>query len=66
MRHVLLCMSREWLSYGVRAVFSDEREQFRTPFETKCETEVTVRIRVWKNSVDPIASIENHRFITMI
>lgn len=47
-----LCSSQDWLNYGVRAVFSDETEQFRTPFEPECGDEVTIRIRTWKNSVE--------------
>lgn len=55
MRHAPLCTSQEWLSYGVRAVFSDETEQFRAPFEPECGAEVKIRIRTWKNSVDRVA-----------
>lgn len=49
-----LCSSQDWLNYGVRAVFSDETEQFRTPFEPECGAEVTIKIRTWKSSVDEV------------
>ena len=65
MRHAPLCTSQEWLSYGVRAVFSDETEQFRTPFEPECGAEVTIRIRTWKNSVDRVELIWDKDFYPM-
>ena len=49
-----LCSSQEWLTNGVRAVFSDETEQFRTPFEPECGAEVTIKIRTWKQSVNAV------------
>jgi alpha-glucosidase len=37
-----------------RAVFSDETEEYRTPFEAKPGDQVTVRIRTLKNNVDEV------------
>lgn len=54
-----ICSSQEWLTNGVRAVFSDETEQFRAPFEPVCGDEVRIKIRVWKNSIDRAELIWN-------
>lgn len=60
-----LCSSQEWLTNGVRAVFSDETEQFRAPFEPVCGDEVRIKIRVWKNSVDKAEIVWNDQHLDM-
>lgn len=60
-----LCSSQEWLTNGVRAVFSDETEQFRAPFEPVCGDEVRIKIRVWKNSIDRAELIWNDQRVDM-
>ena len=64
-KHALLCSSQEWSTYGVRAVFSDETEQFRTPFEPKSGDEVKIKLRTWKNSVQSAALICDEEEISM-
>lgn len=38
--------------FNKRGVFSDETEQYRTPFQPKAGDDVKIRIRTLKNNVD--------------
>ena len=58
-------IAQDWLTHGVRAVFSDETEQYRTPFEPKPHDTVRVKIRTGKNSVDKVILVLGGQSILM-
>ncbi len=58
-------IAQDWLTHGARAVFCDETEQYRAPFEPMPNDTVRLKIRTGKDSVDSVTLICNGKRVPM-